>query len=647
MPILSTKDNASKQLASGINASVTSIPLETGGGASYPQPYNGTASSLGSSILLNSTGILAAVTSAQEGKFIWNKTDNSYAVIKTISTNSLACTPLIGGSDNTWQSSDVWVIDPFVATFAKVNADDEVTQREQALIIGRSTDTLNVATGGRGYNGTVAATFDTGDYVYLNVTSPIPEGIKEYLAPLVKHTETIYNRVGYLEADSSKSATATGSSNAYAASYPNLTSPIATGQELTFKANFTNTGSCTFNPTLGGVAQGAATMKRLGSTSNVQPDDIQNNQWVKVKWDGTYYQMMSPSGNSSTLNVIVGSEWGDASDGNVTLGTNTTLTKTMYYNTLDLAGYTLNMAGYKVFARRITDSVGGGKLKASSGGNGGAGGNAPGGATNTAGIAGTAGSGTTGNDLPDSAEGPAGQAGGDGRYGSAGNGTAGTAGTAGTSVTNSLGTTSGSAGVAGGAGGNDSIRNGGAAGAAGSAGTATKFTTGSYTNFQLFCSNKGTTFTVYKGCGGVGGSGSGGGGATNSISGTGGGGGGSGGSGGEGGYWFVSAKQMDGNFNIESLGGNGGNGGSGSNGGSGGFSSGGGGGGGGGSGGAGGSGILMYNDKTAWTGTFVLTGGTAGTAGAAGSGGSGGNSGSAGAAGNAGASGIALQIQIT
>src|SRR5687768_7837506 len=110
----STKDNAYGRLAGTISASALSIALNSGEGARFPQPYNGTASSVGNSTTLNCTGISAAIGgSAAQGKFIWNRTDNSIAVIKTVSTNSLTTTGLIGGTDNTWDNSDAWVIDPF------------------------------------------------------------------------------------------------------------------------------------------------------------------------------------------------------------------------------------------------------------------------------------------------------------------------------------------------------------------------------------------------------------------------------------------------------------------------------------------------------------------------------------------------------
>src|SRR4051812_32068505 len=90
-----TKDNASARLQSGINASVLSIPLQSGNGANLPQPYNGAASSSGSSTTLNCTGIGSTLSTATHGgKPIWNKTDGSWAVIVSVAANSLTCTRL-------------------------------------------------------------------------------------------------------------------------------------------------------------------------------------------------------------------------------------------------------------------------------------------------------------------------------------------------------------------------------------------------------------------------------------------------------------------------------------------------------------------------------------------------------------------------
>ncbi|MGE0536634.1 MAG: phage tail protein [Pirellulales bacterium] len=180
-PILfATKGNAEGQLASGINASVTSIPLGSGEGAEFPQPYRGTASSTGSGTVLNDTGDLGSVG---QYKVIRNVTDGSWAIVLTTGTDSITTTRLRGGSDNTWESGDEWRVDEFIAFFEKV-VSEVVTKREKALIVGRSTDTLTVATGGRGYDGSTAQSFDAGDYVRLHVASKSIEEMIKAIADL-------------------------------------------------------------------------------------------------------------------------------------------------------------------------------------------------------------------------------------------------------------------------------------------------------------------------------------------------------------------------------------------------------------------------------------------------------------------------------
>jgi len=199
-PILfATKDNAEGQLNATISPSATAIPMQTGNGTKFPQPYNGTANSGGSTTELNCTGILALIGAGAVGKPIRNVTDNSLAFIKSITTNQVVTTPLLGGSDNTWQNSDEWQIDECVLTLAKLNGNGEITQYEETLVKARSGDNWTART--RGYNGTTAAQFDSGDRVYLFVTSPIQERLKDYLNELAKRLEEEGDAIDTLEAD--------------------------------------------------------------------------------------------------------------------------------------------------------------------------------------------------------------------------------------------------------------------------------------------------------------------------------------------------------------------------------------------------------------------------------------------------------------
>lgn len=309
---LSTKDNASGRLNSTLTAIATSVVLQSGNGANFPQAYNGTASSSGSSTTLNSTGILAAVggsSSAMAGKFIWNKTDGSIAIILSVATNALTCTRLLGGTDNTWDSADVWCIDPFVVTFGVLSTSSYGVQSdgalEEALVIGRSTDTLTVATGGRGYNSTSAAQFSSGDYVYLRSTSPIVERFKDILSVVMQQYDTdrttlatAGTNITNLQTGAYHYVVATGSSNAYVAATPALAA-LAAGNIVRFKANHTNTGAATLN--LNGL--GATAIKKNDGATALSAGDIISGQVVTVVYDGTNFQMVSPVGTPPTTQV--------------------------------------------------------------------------------------------------------------------------------------------------------------------------------------------------------------------------------------------------------------------------------------------------------------------------------------------------------
>jgi hypothetical protein len=329
--------------------------------------------------------------------------------------------------------------------------------------------------------------------------------------------------------------------------------------------------------------------------------------------------------------------YGDGSDGNVTLGVNTTLTRDMYYDTLALNGFTLNTASYRVFAK--TAISGSGSIKATVGTVGGTGGNGgPGPGGKTRGAAGTAGAVVAAGSLPSPC---VGQNGGIGGLVNPSNAPA--VGVAGAATTNSVTTTSGSTGATGGAGGTGVFSAGQNASAGGAGGTSTLgASTRNPSMLNLWTTVNGTTWTSISGFGGSGGGGGGGGGGGDSSGDNNGGpGGGGGASGGCAGHWYVSAKTWTGTWTVNAVGGAGGPGGTGGAGGAGA----GGGGGGGGAGGGGGIGVAIWTTNSGWSGSFTLTGGAGGAGGTGGANSGGSNqNGANGSTGTTGPAGIAIQI---
>jgi len=315
-----------------------------------------------------------------------------------------------------------------------------------------------------------------------------------------------------------------------------------------------------------------------------------------VKWDKSAASLIIVA-DDVTLNgssLAFQNIYGDGSDNDLTVSSNTTLTADAYYDNLTInTGITLNPNGYKIFVSGVLTFVGTGKIIA----NGGDGGN---GATITAGAAGTRAN--TEGTLPES--GAAG-AGGDGFQASAG---VPYAGAAGQSFERSCNVDS----AASGAGGNGA----GAGAAAGAVGANTEtrqnplstlndiygmmsYSTDTYARLSSACSPGG---------GGGGGAGNGAG-----VYGYGGGG---GGGGAPGGIIMVLAKNIvtvDGNTYAEANGGDGGDGGDGNRSQAGTSA----GGGGAGAGGHGGVVFIIYSIKTG-TGTISTTAGTGGTGGAGG-----------------------------
>ena len=327
---------------------------------------------------------------------------------------------------------------------------------------------------------------------------------------------------------------------------------------------------------------------------------------------GNFLTYDTLSGNLIVNDSIISNQdiYGDASDGNVTIAADTTMTTDMYADTLTInAGKILTTGGFRVFAQILAGSgeiscvgnAGGDGVDATEGGGVAAGG--------TAGAALVTGS------LFGSHAGKAGGNGGEGGIPVINNQAV--AGTAGTNTDKSLG----SAGVGGGGGNNaGSVSQGTGAGGGGSGGTITGTILNSVKNasFALLMADVQGGLSVFKPSPGAGSGGGGGAGrnANNNAASNGGGGGGSGSSGG---LMTVFARKItfSGSFTVK--GGNGGAGGDGSPstgiGGNNRY----GGGGGGGGGGNGGALVIVYSSSTAAF-TTNITGGALGAAGLDGNG---------------------------
>lgn len=355
---------------------------------------------------------------------------------------------------------------------------------------------------------------------------------------------------------------------------------------------------------------------------------------IKISGDRTSSEILGSKLRSHEI-------YGDGSDGSVSITSNTSLTRDVYYTDITISNNAhLDTAGYRLFFNgtltiESESSVG---KKPNNGTTATGQGGAVGGAALSAGY------------YPACEDGKSGSNGGNG--GSNANGTNGNAGNSGDSTTISAGA-NGVAGGNSGAGGAGGAFSGGSSATGGVAGTATQ--SGSlphnFVQAKLWIdfSNLGS-LAQYTSTAGSGSGAGGGGGANQWIiaeASSGGCGCGGGGSGSTGGIVGIFGRVIVNNGTIYANGGNGGNGANGGN-----ASSdvgaqnpgGGGGGGGGGAAGSGGILILAYNSYSG-SGTLSYGAGTSGTGGDGGSGINGGGDGSAGASGATGNSGVLFEFK--
>lgn len=292
--IIAHKDNASGQLNVGISAATLTIPLKSGEGALFPTTYAGAATSGGSSTALNDTGIGASGIAVRD--IIENVTDGSFAVVTQVNTNDIVTTPLIGGTDNTWDSADVWRVNRFVVTAIQYDTDGTtILKREKMLIDSRSGDNLTVNASGRGYDGSSAQSFLADDYVYQFAMAASFDGVYEAFKELAIQVDALIDEVDTkLDITNAQThAVATSGSDAYVAAYSPVISAYVDGMLLSFEADVSNTGTGTFN-----AGAGAYTIKK-NYDQTLATDDIKAGQKVDVRWDASnsVWQMQSQIGN--------------------------------------------------------------------------------------------------------------------------------------------------------------------------------------------------------------------------------------------------------------------------------------------------------------------------------------------------------------
>ena len=341
-------------------------------------------------------------------------------------------------------------------------------------------------------------------------------------------------RLDILELGGGGSPTSTGSANTQALAIDAQLAAYATGQVIKFIAGFTNTGAMTININ----SIGTKNVKKPNGADITGADIIAGKIYL-LAYNGTDFVILNYIEDTS-------GDFGDGSDGNVTISTPTTLTRDMYYQNLILND-DIDTAGFKIFVSETLTRATGKKIY-NNGGNGGDGGA---GNNSCAGSAGSAGAVADSGSLPSSLPGKAGVAG--NHFTSLGsrNGKAGNAGDAQQFALNN------NNGVAGGAGGNSTSSSGGGAGAGGISTIATDLPNHKNKVFNL-TSIVGSAINILRP---VASSGSGGTGATTCNQNVGHSSSGSGGSGASGGIVFLSAKTIIVNGSgtvLEAIGGNGG-----------------------------------------------------------------------------------------
>ena len=284
-------NNADPQLLGGIGVSDTGIALKSGHGAELPTILTGDCSSTGDGQTLNDTGALASVA---VGDIIENVTDGSFAVVLVAGTNSITTTPLVKGSDNTWQSGDIWAVGRFVCTLTQLDADGQIVKQERVLVTAHTAaaDSITVS---RSFGGDTALTFDANDYAWLAVE-------KTYIEELQKAVRHILFAMSERDRGSRDYAAATNSSNDYTV---NLSPKFVTladmiGKPVVWKVPAACTGASNLN--LNGT--GLVSIRKEGGATTLATGDLATDEMVITVYNGTYHILINPVANAPSSGGI-------------------------------------------------------------------------------------------------------------------------------------------------------------------------------------------------------------------------------------------------------------------------------------------------------------------------------------------------------
>ena len=278
--LLIAKNSANPTLSGSIGTSDTTLALTTGTGAKLPTIFSGVTTSLGDGRNLNQTSL----ANVSVGDFIKNVTDGSWAVVKTVGSNSCTTTPLVGGSVNTWGNAQTWAKNRFVATLVNFDANNNIVKSEQVLVTGHaaSADSVTVQ---RSYNGDAATTFSALDSLMLFVN----EIQITQIHTMMRET---FVELDNLRQNTDNYATDTGAANAYAITLvPAITSLAElTGRAITFIATHANTTSSTL--AVNGLTPTA--LKKEGGATQLATNDIILNMPVTAVYNGSVFVMENP-----------------------------------------------------------------------------------------------------------------------------------------------------------------------------------------------------------------------------------------------------------------------------------------------------------------------------------------------------------------
>lgn len=216
-------------------------------------------------------------------------TDSDLLVASPIATSTLTAALTAGGTSITVADGSLFR-----------NYQVVTIELERIKVCTVSSNTLTVCSGGRGFDGTVAASHASGKVISAVVSS---YAINQ-MAAEIKAIETYAQTKAGDQAGAGRACADAGANDSYTCTMTPTLTAYTTGMVINFSPNTSNTGPCSL------AIDGLSTISIKKSDGSTDPDndDLYAGRYYLLTYDGTYFRLPATVGSPTATALTSASE---------------------------------------------------------------------------------------------------------------------------------------------------------------------------------------------------------------------------------------------------------------------------------------------------------------------------------------------------